>query len=485
MSMRPTPVNPIEGGDGFSIHADQLAYVMHTSGSTGQPKGVAMRHGALSQLIRWHGSQWPGSYRTLQFASFGFDVSFQEMFTAWTTGGTLVIPVDAARRDFQQMTTMLSERAIERIFVPFAVLQPLAEAVVTTGARLPMLRQIISAGEALQLTPVLREWLRTHPQCALINQYGPTEAHVVSDFDATALAKSVAAAASEAPMGRPIWNTQLYIFDEYLNISPTGAAGDLYIAGSSLAQGYWADAAHTAERFVPDVFAPGCRMYRTGDRARMASDGNIEYLGRSDEQVKIRGYRIELGEIEAALLSQGNVKQAAVIVRESRSNKQLIAYIVADNVTEVDLKRALSARLPEYMVPTRIVQLPKLPLSANGKLDRRALAKLEDTRNDAPRVRPRNALEETLAQIWSEVLGTDAFGVHDHFFEIGGHSLAAVHVQLKVQARLAAALSTEAIFKHPTIEGLAHYLSAQLERAGAREQRELTEMQALLDSLEQ
>lgn len=460
------------------IHPGQLAYIMHTSGSTGRPKGVAMRHGAAAQLLQWHRARWPGGYRTLQFAAFGFDVSFQEIFSTWTSGGTLLIADSDARGDLQRLARFIEARAVERLFLPFAVLQPLAEIATALGFRCGSLRQIISAGEALHLTPALREWLGCMPRCVLVNQYGPTETHVVSDFEA------VPDGTGAVPIGRPIWNTRLYVLDADLNLLPAGQPGDLYIAGQALAQGYWAKSGQTAERFVPDCFSgDGGRMYRSGDRACYDEQGRLHFLGRRDDQVKLRGFRIELGEIEAALADQPGVSHAAVVVRGQGAGRHILAYFVGEAATADRLRETLRQRLPDYMVPMHFIALPKMPLTANGKLDRRALpepVELQQSTYTAPRTRT----EAALAHAWQEVLGLERIGVDDHFFEIGGHSLAAVQVQIESHALLPGGLSVADIFKHPTIAALAAHIDEHAAGARQQEQRDLENMQSLLESLE-
>ncbi|CAN2534202.1 D-alanine--D-alanyl+carrier+protein+ligase [Methylocapsa aurea] len=402
-----------------------LAYVIYTSGSTGRPKGVMMRRAALAQLLAWQQSALPGAYRTLQFAfaSFSFDVSFQEIVGVLTTGGTLVLPSDHVRRDFSRLTQLIQSQAIERLFLPFAVLQPLAEIAVAQGLHSGNLREIVTAGEQLRITTPLLSWLAAEPRCRLVNQYGPTESHVVSNFILSELSDGAL-----PPIGRPISNTQIYLLDPGSEPVPIGVAGELHIGGAGLARGYLGRPDLTAERFVPNPFGhAGERLYRTGDLARYRADGNIEFLGRIDHQVKIRGFRIELGEIEAALTRLPQLREAVVIASEDgRGDKRLVAYVVAAEGAALEiaeLRGALARELPDYMIPAAFVALDALPLTPNGKIDRRALPAPDLDAQIAHRyVAPRNATEEALCRIFADVLGIDRVGVDDDFFQLGGHS---------------------------------------------------------------
>jgi amino acid adenylation domain-containing protein len=358
------------------VDGENLAYVLYTSGSTGMPKGAALPHRALANLLRWQIARWGGSAaaRTLQFSSLSFDVSFQEIFSTWCAGGTLVLVDDDTRRDAQALLAYLRETRIERLFLPFAALQNLAEVAVRTGAVLPDLREVVTAGEALRATPQLRAFFGQNPRARLENQYGPSETHVVS---AHLLAAESGAWPPLPPIGAPVDGAGLHVLDERLDAAPPGAEGELYASGKALARGYLARPALTAERFVPSPFGPaGGRLYRTGDRARWTPDGELEYLGRTDAQVKVRGYRVELGEVEAAVASHPAVHQAAVAAHGDGAAKRLVAYVVAlpgRAAEPAGLRAHVAARLPEHMVPAAWVPLDVLPLTPSGKVDRRAL----------------------------------------------------------------------------------------------------------------
>ena len=299
------------------VEATNLAYVIYTSGSTGQPKGVALNQLALCNLILWQlqNNTISGGAKTLQFAPISFDVSFQEIFSTWFSGGTLFLIREELRRDPVALLGFLQQKAVERLFVPFVALQQLAEVAVSSELVNSHLREIITAGEQLQITPAISQWLSKLNDCTLHNHYGPSESHVIITFS---LANPVETWPLLPPIGRPIANTQIYILDKYLQPVPVGVPGELHIGGVSLAQGYLNRPELTGEKFIPNPFGGGRgaegqrgrgetedqssnseRLYKTGDLARYLPDGNIEYLGRIDNQVKIRGFRIELGEIEA------------------------------------------------------------------------------------------------------------------------------------------------------------------------------------------
>ncbi|MEH1781195.1 MAG: amino acid adenylation domain-containing protein [Nostoc sp.] len=318
------------------VTPDNLAYVIYTSGSTGKPKGVAMSHRSLSNLIHWQveNSTLSREARTLLFSPVSFDVSFQEIFSTWCSGGTLVLISDEARRDPLQLWRFLTFEAIARIFLPFVALQQLAE-VADTQETFPIsLHEVITAGEQLLISRQITNLFTKLENCTLQNQYGPSESHVVTAFTLT---NSPSYWSAFPPIGRPITNTQIYILDPHLQPVPIGVPGELYISGVGLARGYFNRSSLTDERFIPNPFSnkPGERLYKTGDKARYLTDGNIEFIGRIDEQVKIRGFRIELGEIEAVLAQHPDVIQTVVVVREDiPDNKRLVAYVVSNLIPE-------------------------------------------------------------------------------------------------------------------------------------------------------
>ncbi|HEU4733887.1 MAG TPA: amino acid adenylation domain-containing protein [Kofleriaceae bacterium] len=443
---------------------DQIAYVLYTSGSTGTPKGVEMPLGPLHNLIAWQieGAGARGAARTLQFSSPSFDVSFQEIFCTLGSGGTLVMLSDAQRRDMEQVFRVLCEREIERIFLPFVALQQLADIAASQPDPPRHLRDVITAGEQLQVNRSIVRLFERMPGCSLHNQYGPTESHVVTEWSLRGDPSSWPAV---PPIGRPIPNAQIHILDDRLRTVPIGIPGELYIAGPVLARGYAGRAQATAERFVPSpAGTPGARMYRTGDRARYRADGSIEFLGRADDQLKIRGFRVEPAEIEITLLHHDAIDEAVVVAREASSGQRsLVAYIVPAAGSGVDataLRSFVQARLPEFMVPSAFVIVDALPLTPSGKVDRRALAARPLARPELLETSaPLEAgLEREIARIWSSLLETDGIQPDDDFFALGGHSILATRLVSQLRSELHVELPLQAIFEHTTVAAQAHQL---------------------------
>jgi amino acid adenylation domain-containing protein len=459
--------NPITG-----VQATNLAYVIYTSGSTGQPKGVAMNHFSLCNLIRWQlqNTTISSGTTTLQFAPVSFDVSFQEMFSTWCSGGTLLLIAEELRRDPLTLLGLLQEKAVERLFIPFVGLQQIAEVAIGSELVTSYLREIITAGEQLQITPAISKWLSKLTDCTLHNHYGPSESHVVTTFPLT---NSVDNWPILPPIGRPIANTQVYILDRLLKPVPIGVPGELHIGGASLARGYLNRPDLTAKKFISNPFndQTGSRLYKTGDLARYLRDGNIEFLGRIDNQVKIRGFRIELGEIEAVLSQHPYVRSAVVLAREDKSGvKHLFAYVLPDikQPTSDELYFFLKQKLPDYMMPASFTFLQAFPLSPNGKVDRRALPIPDAGRPELSQtfVAPSTVTEELLAEIWSEILGVEKIGIHDNFFDLGGHSLRAIQVVSRIRQTFDLEISVHHLFKNPTISKL---IEVMAELAGSFE----------------
>ncbi|HYN83948.1 MAG TPA: amino acid adenylation domain-containing protein, partial [Pyrinomonadaceae bacterium] len=467
------------------VHPDNLAYVIYTSGSTGRPKGVAMPHRALVNIVQWQLARSSSSPppRTLQFTSLSFDVSLQEIFSTWCAGACLVLVGEEERRDSKALLGVLAGERIERLFLPFVALHYLAEAAEGAGVRPASLREVITAGEQLKTTPHLRRLFESLPGCTLDNQYGPSEAHVVSAF---MLPESASEWTALPPVGRPVANAQLYVLDSSMQPVPVGVAGELYIGGDCLARGYLGRAGATAEKFVPHPFGArgGERLYRTGDLARYQADGNVEFLGRADHQVKVRGFRIELGEIEAALQRHEGVSEAVVVAhagagRESR----LVAYVQAEQTAGANgdgaasaldagaLRAFLRESLPDYMIPSAFVFLAEFPLTPSGKVDRKALPAPDDAGReaDAGHVAPRTPTEELLAVLWADVLGVGRVGVRDNFFESGGHSLLATQLMSRVRETFGVEVALRRLFEEPTVEGLARVVEAETEAGAARQ----------------
>ncbi|HEV3050635.1 MAG TPA: amino acid adenylation domain-containing protein, partial [Longimicrobium sp.] len=454
----------IERGSGERLRVpvgpDNLAYVIYTSGSTGRPTGVAMPHRPLVNLLAWQegAGHAPAGAVTLQFTSISFDVSFQEIFATWCAGGTLVLTSEQIRADAPRLARLLEVERIERLFLPFVALQHLAEASVELGVAPDSLREVITAGEQLRVTEPIRRWFARMPGCVLVNQYGPSETHVVS---ARLLEGEPAGWPLLPSIGAPVANTRLYVLNQHLEPAPIGVPGELLLGGDAVARGYLERPSLTAERFVPDPFSTegGARLYRTGDRARWLAGGEVEYLGRTDEQVKVRGFRIEPGEVEAVLSDHAEVRQAVVVVREDApGDRRLVAYVVAADsaaVSAAELRAHLKGRLPEYMVPSAVVMLEALPLTPSGKVARRALPAPEYAAAEEAYVAPRTPTEEVLAGIWAEVLRLERVGVEESFFELGGHSLLATRVVSRIREVFGVEMPLRALFEAPTVAELA------------------------------
>jgi amino acid adenylation domain-containing protein/non-ribosomal peptide synthase protein (TIGR01720 family) len=443
---------------GVQVTGRNLAYVIYTSGSTGRPKGVGVEHGGLSNLTAWHRRAYgvEGADRATLLASLSFDASVWELWPYLTGGASVHVPPDEEVRT--SAPRLLEWLQSSRISLSFLA-TPLAEAV---------LREPLPEGLALRALLTGGDTLRQRPSSGLpfklFNHYGPTEGTVVSTWTEV---KSEGEEEGAPSIGRPVDNTNAYVLDERLHLVPAGLPGELYVGGAGLARGYLNRPDLTAERFVPDPLGtePGGRLYRTGDVVRYRSNGNLEFLGRRDEQVKIRGFRIELGEIVSALSRHPGVQDAVVVAREDRpGEKRLVAYVVArpeGGVTTAELQRSLQASLPAYMLPSALVFLDALPLSPNGKVDRRALP-APDGQADADLVLeiPRSPIEEALVEIWRDVLGMERVGIHADFFALGGHSLLATRVMSQVRKTYEVELPLRALFEAPTIAALAQKVEA-------------------------
>ncbi|CAM2005223.1 non-ribosomal peptide synthetase [Acanthopleuribacter pedis] len=357
------------------IHPSYAAYIMFTSGISGQPKGVTMTHDALSNLIRHQIAHSLSKPRTLQFASLSFDVSFQEIFSTWGAAGTLVIVDEETRTEPRSLIEHLRSHKIERLFVPFTTLQNLAECFNIGERCIADLREIVCAGEALHVTPALTRFFEKHPAARLINQYGPTETHVACELT---LKGSPNVWPVLPPVGTPIVDARTYVLDEYMQPAPIGVPGELFLGGEILARGYWEQPTLTASRFLPDPFArnPGSRMYRTGDLARFDMRGRLRFLGRLDDQINIEGYRVEIDEIEATLGEHPDIAACAVRRHDKNGRTHIAAYVVSalKDPNLIELWRTwMGERLPKFMVPRWFVRLPALPRTPSGKLDRKAL----------------------------------------------------------------------------------------------------------------
>jgi amino acid adenylation domain-containing protein len=446
---------------------DDLAYVIYTSGSTGKPKGVMVPHGALAvhcrDLRRFYGIS--ESDRILQFASINFDTSVEQIFIALVSGATLVVrgqDVWTAHECFQRLV----RHGITVADFTTSYWHQLVHAAQHGASSLAghRLRLVLVGGEAM-LPSALACWQQTALRSVrLLNVYGPTETTVTATaYEASEHPADAHQGRQAVPIGRPLGNRTAYVLDSRKRLVPFGLPGELYLGGAGLARGYLNRPDLTADRFTPDPFSngPGARLYRTGDTVRYLPDGNLEFLGRLDDQIKIRGFRIELGEIEEAISQYSGVHQAAVLVDDRDGDRRLVAYVAADRASEAAdrLRRFLSSRLPPFMIPAAFIFLDALPLTPNGKVDRRALAALEHSREEwTDSAAPRTATERIVLEAWREALRDQRLGIHDNFFDAGGHSLLAMELLARITARFDVDLSLHVLFGAPTVESLARHI---------------------------
>ena len=464
------PLSGSAANPGCSVQPEDLAYVMYTSGSTGTPKGVQITHANVGRLFdatdHWY-HFGPDDVWTL-FHSYAFDFSVWELWGALLYGGrVVVVPYLVSRSPDVFRELLIRERVTVLNQTPGAFRQLIQSDIAQPKASLA-LRYVIFGGEALELQS-LRPWFDRHGdrRPELVNMYGITETTVHVTY------RPISAADVEAGIGSvigvPIPDLQVYVLDQALRPVPIGVPGEMYVGGAGLARGYLERPELTAERFLPDRLSGerGARLYKTGDLARLLVDGGLEYLGRIDDQVKIRGHRIELGEIEAVLVQHRAVREAVVVARPDGSGaKRLVAYWVpaAGESAPIlsELRSFLKEKLPEYMVPAAFVQLDGLPLTQNGKVDRRALPTPDQSRPDLDTgfVAPRTPMEKQLADIWADLLGLDRVGIYDNFFELGGHSLLATQLRSRLAAAFQQEVPLRALFEAPCVARLGEIVEA-------------------------
>jgi amino acid adenylation domain-containing protein len=442
-----------------AVDETNLAYVIYTSGSTGRPKGVMIEHRNVLNFYDGMDAAIgakPGVW--LAVTSISFDISVLELFWTLSRGFTVVIHGDEGTQTIPQeicdhcVTHMQCTPSLARMIA----MSP--EGLSSLGR----LNKLFLGGEALPLS-LIRQ-LRTAFHGDLYNMYGPTETTIWSTTS------KVGDNPDQVSIGKPVSNTQVYVLDAELRPAHAEQAGDLFIGGNGVVRGYWQRPELTAERFLPDPFLPGNRMYRTGDIARFLPDGNLEFLGRADFQVKLRGFRIEIGEIEANLENQSGVAQAVVAAHDFRTDgksddKRLVAYVVpraGAAINADNLRSALAAALPEYMVPSNFVILESLPLTANGKVDRNALPKPAlDSEPAVKTEQPRNELEQSIADAWKDALGVNHVGLDRNFFDLGAHSMMVAEVHMQLQQSLGREISLVDLFQFPTVSALAAHLSGE------------------------
>ncbi|WP_338247660.1 amino acid adenylation domain-containing protein [Dictyobacter halimunensis] len=446
---------------GIAVAAHQLAYVVYTSGSTGKPKGVAVPQRGVVRLVK-NTTYLPFSVQEtfLQLSATSFDASTLEIWGSLLNGARLVLP-PVAKPSLAELAQIVRSERVSVLWLTAGLFHQMVDEHVE---ELAQVKYILAGGDVLSV-PHVQRLLRHAPDSVVINGYGPTEN---TTFTTCYPMQQGDEPGDTVPIGYPIANTRIYVLDEHLRPAPTGVIGELYTGGDGLARGYLHHPELTAERFIPDPFAQeaGGRLYRTGDLVRYREDGRLEFVGRRDFQVKIRGFRIEPGEVEAVLAQHPAVGDHIVVTQTRERDKVLVAYVVPRqdaSVTSAELKAFLRETLPEYMLPSHIIFLERLPLTANGKVDRRALPAIETEQASAitTEAAPRNPLQELLLEIWQQILGRQQIGIHDNFFEVGGHSLLATRLASRIRKLLNIDIALRVLFEAPTIALLSQHLQEQ------------------------
>ncbi|MDQ1925112.1 non-ribosomal peptide synthetase, partial [Massilia pseudoviolaceinigra] len=446
----------------LGITPNHLAYVIYTSGSTGVPKGTAINHIGLSNLLYWYQEEFNFSKldRVLILTSLSFDLTQKNIFVTLICGGLLSL----ANSQFDPLAINLSLElsSISVINLTPSMFYALLDC--STSITFSNLLKVFLGGEPVNTSNFI-SLKDNYPKLTIINSYGPTECTDVSAFYRLGN-KWVHNLNMAPPIGRPIANTQIYILDTHLQPVPLGVDGEIYIGGVGVARGYLNRPDLTAERFIADPFSTkiGARLYKTGDLARYLPDGNIDYIGRNDFQVKIRGFRIELGEIEATLATCAGVREAFVTAREDAPDeKRLVAYVIVKEdavLSTADLRAQLSSVLPEYMVPSAFVTLVAFPLTPNGKLDRKALPAPDQSAVVSRTYEaPQGEIEMAIANIWQDLLRLERVGRHDHFFELGGHSLLVMQMINRIYLQFTLRIPVRILFEAPTISSLTIYIN--------------------------
>jgi myxalamid-type nonribosomal peptide synthetase MxaA len=464
-------VSPSEDVPAIERRSDDAAYLIYTSGSSGQPKGVLIEHRGAVNLVRGFLARHDfAQQRLLMIPPLIFDASVGDIFPALASGSALVLHPSPTELGPAELERFCDEHRVSAIDAPAALWRRWCEGLAARpGSRLPHLRLMMIGGESVPVDQVRRFAEITERRAVLCNHYGPTEASVCATLHSTVDGSDLVDAASlDLPIGRPLPGVRVYVLDTHRALCPRGVVGELYIGGLGVARGYLGADVLTAERFLPDPFvahpfAPQAgahqpRMYRTGDLVRWNADGTLQFIGRRDHQIKLRGVRIELGEIDAALCAISGIHAATTLLREDRpGDKRLIAYVVADaGVVPMTLRAGLAQRLPESMMPSAYVFLKHMPLNANGKVDRRALpAPTENDIRARAIVAPQTATEISVLAVWRDVLGRESLSTDDDFFAVGGDSLATLPLVFKLHAATGVELPLSEVFATPTVIGLA------------------------------
>jgi len=443
--------------------ARDLAYIIYTSGSTGKPKGVMIEHRNIINMVKdTNCIDIKQDDRILQLSNYAFDGSKFDIYSALLNGAAIVMIDKDDAANIEKLSRIICDKGITISLITTALFNVLVDMKIES---LKNMRKILSGGERVSADHV-RKALKQLGPGKVIHVYGPTESTVYSTYH---FVDSIGENAATIPIGKPLANTRVYIVDKNLKLQPVGVGGELCISGDGLARGYLNNPGLTGEKFINNPFEPGERMYKSGDLARWLPDGSIEFLDRIDNQVKIRGFRIELGEIEAALLKHECVKEAVVISKEdNRGSRYLCGYIVSDRELPVsELRAHISGELPDYMVPSYFIQLEKMPLNQNGKIDKKALPEPGgDINTGTEYAAPRNEAEEKLQKICEEILGVDRIGINDNFFELGGHSLKATILMSRIHKELCADIPLKEIFENPTISTMSEYIAKSAEKEG-------------------
>ncbi|MFI0192485.1 amino acid adenylation domain-containing protein [Streptomyces sp. NPDC017082] len=447
------------------ITGETVAYLLFTSGSSGEPKGVELPHRVLANYMEWQIPSASGAAggKTLQFAPLSFDVAFQEIYSTLCGGGTLQLISEEERRDMPALLRLLDREEVERAFMPCVALQQLAETSQALGIRPRALRVVISSGEQLRITEEIRRFCAALPGTVLENQYGPTETHLLTHHTMTG---DPAGFPDLPPIGVPVDGIEIHLLDGLMRPVPPGAKGEIYIGGVCLAHGYRNRPDLTEQRFVPHPSGvPGARLYRTGDLARVMPDGNLVWLGRADSQVKVRGFRVELAEVELAIAKiaeeQPGIREAAVVARRREGADAFLAAFLVGDPDAVDLdevRTRLRTALPDYMVPSHLEWLPRLPLTPSGKRDDALLRRMPLAAPATDATPPADEHEKALVGILAELLELPTLGVRDNFFDIGGTSLTAMRLVMTLEKRYGVTVPLSAFVAAPTVAGLAEWL---------------------------
>lgn len=442
-----------------NLAGDDLSYIIYTSGSTGNPKGVVQTHRTLFNLINWQISEWetPPGLSFLQTASFGFDASLHDVLYALSTGGRIYLLDEESRADYSLVQKTIVEKEIDVIWFTFSALLALFDELAKDFEHIG-LKYIVTTGEAASLDNNLGAYLKKKPEVRLYNFYGPSETHVVTSFKVC----GDDSLPVKVPIGKPVFNTEIYILSDLHLLQPLGVIGEIYVRTDNIYKEYLHQPGLTAKNFIPNPFVQGERLYRTGDFGRWNEKGEIEYFGRRDHQVKIRGFRIEMKEIEHYILKYPGIETTLVVYSEtSKGEKYLIAYLTKkDSVNITGLRKHLQNYLPEYMMPSYFVQLDEIPLNKNGKVEKTALP-APDTSEESEYVPPFGDTEVRLAEIWENVLGKSGLSSNDNFFKVGGHSLSATRVAYRIAKEFNVDISIRSIYRHATIRELSLEIESQ------------------------